>query len=266
MRCVGFFRMFLLCGCVLLFSGAVVPGPEYKRPISAEPNFVEGEFLQFNIGYGLLNGGKVQLSVDKEVLNGTTYFHSKAYGYTSGVVDAFFRVRDVYESWFDIQTNIPVKGIRNVREGRYRHYDEFTYFHDQEYVQSSRKGRVEVPRNALDMTCVFYYMRRIDFSRFQVGDIVYMDTYFNGKHFPFYVQFRGREEVSLPLGTFRTLKFVPVVEPGRIFKKKDDMTIWFSDDENKIPLRVQFDAVVGSFKCDLESYRNLKFPLRSKIR
>ena len=68
------------------------------------------------------------------------------------------------------------------------------------------------------------------------------------------------------MGKFKCLKFVPVVEPGRIFKNKDDMTFWLSDDDNKVPIRVKFDMIVGSFKCDLVSVRSQKFPLNSKIK
>jgi hypothetical protein len=35
------------------------------------------------------------------------------------------------------------------------------------------------------------------------------------------------------------------------------MTIWVSDDKNKIPIRVQTDVLVGSIKMDLIDYSNL---------
>lgn len=260
-----FYRYLLLAAMVFGFSSFQF-APETKRAVDPVANFSDGEFLEFSISYGLINGGKAELTVNREMLDGKPYMHSRIYGHTSGVLDAFYKVRDVYESWFDERTNMPVKGIRNVREGKYKHYDEITYFQEQGYVTSTRKGKVEVPPNSLDMACAFYYLRRIDFSDFKVGDIVYMDTYFNGKHFPFYVEYKGKEELSIGLGTFRALVFVPVVEPGRVFERKDGMTIWFSDDENKIPLRIRFDAVVGAFKCDLITYKNLKYPLKSMIK
>jgi len=38
-----------------------------------------------------------------------------------------------------------------------------------------------------------------------------------------------------------------------------------SDDENKIPIRFQADLVVGSIKCDLENFKNLKYPFEIKL-
>jgi len=44
------------------------------------------------------------------------------------------------------------------------------------------------------------------------------------------------------------------------------MTIWFSDDENKIPISIKFDMLVGSFRCDLTKFENLKYPFTAKIK
>jgi hypothetical protein len=43
-----------------------------------------------------------------------------------------------------------------------------------------------------------------------------------------------------------------------VFKGTNDMTVWISDDENKIPIRVQTEIQVGSVKVDITGYSNLK--------
>ena len=106
----------------------------------------------------------------------------------------------------------------------------------------------------------------MDFTNFKKNDVVAVNTYFGDEVFPFYIVFKGREVLDTDLGKIKCIKFVPVVEPGRIFKNKDDMTFWLSDDDNKIPMRIKFDMVVGSFKCDLVSLKNQKFPLTSKVK
>lgn len=52
-----------------------------------------------------------------------------------------------------------------------------------------------------------------------------------------------------------------MVEPGRVFKSEDDMTAWFTDDKNFIPVRVRFELIVGSLRCDLDQYANLRYQL-----
>ena len=51
-----------------------------------------------------------------------------------------------------------------------------------------------------------------------------------------------------------------MLQQGRVFKDQEDMTIWVSDDQNKIPVRVQTDIMVGSIKMDLVDYSNLAGP------
>ena len=52
----------------------------------------------------------------------------------------------------------------------------------------------------------------------------------------------------------------------RVFKNKDAMTVWVTDDLNHIPVRIQTDIRVGSLKVDLKQYENLKNPLTSLVK
>jgi hypothetical protein len=74
---------------------------------------------------------------------------------------------------------------------------------------------------------------------------------------PLNIRFIGREEVSTKKGTFRCLKFHPMLQQGRVFKDKEDMTVWISDDKNHLPIRVQTEVLVGSIKMDLVDFENL---------
>ena len=231
-----------------------------------DPVFTDGEVLTYRIHYGLITGGEVKISAKKTTLNNKSVFHAVLVGKTKGLVDKIYRVHDIYESYFDPKTNLPDKAIRNISEGNYKYYDEVLYNQEEMFVESQRNGKVSVPKNTLDMASVMYYVRRLNLNRLKVNDVISLDTYFGDELFPFYIVYKGKETVSVGSGKFRCFKFVPVVETGRIFKEKDDMTIWFTDDENKMPVSIKFDILVGSFKCDLVKYENIKYPITSKIK
>jgi hypothetical protein len=237
-----------------------------KADFPAEPVFLDGEHLTFKLHYGIFTGGEARVAVNRTQVNGREVFHSMVAGKTTGLIDKIYKVNDVYESFFNPETNLPVKAIRNIREGNYRYYDEVDFNQDEMYVVSQRNGKVSVPKNTLDMASVMYYVRRLNLDGLNVNDVISLDTYFGDELFPFYIVYKGKETISIGSGKYNCFKFVPVVEPGRIFAKKDDMTIWFSDDENKIPVSIRFDILVGSFKCDLLSFENLKYPLTSKVK
>jgi hypothetical protein len=233
---------------------------------SKTPVFLNGEKLSFRVHYGIITGGEFNISVNKTMLNGQEVFHTVLTGKTTGLVDKLYKVYDVYESFFDPATNLPDKAIRNIREGGYRYYDEVEFNQQEMYVVSQRNGKVSVPKNTLDMASVLFYVRRIDLSKLKENAIISLDTYFGDELFPFYIVYRGKETISIGSGKYNCFKFVPIVEPGRVFQKKDDMTIWFSDDENKIPVSIKFDIWAGSFRCDLTAFENLKYPLTAKIK
>ena len=66
--------------------------------------------------------------------------------------------------------------------------------------------------------------------------------------------------VKKKFGKVNTMIFRPIVQSGRVFKEEESLTVWVSDDENKVPLRIKADLAVGSLKADLEAFKGLKNP------
>ena len=60
--------------------------------------------------------------------------------------------------------------------------------------------------------------------------------------------------------------FRPLVQSGRVFKEKESLTVWISNDQNKIPLRIKAELAVGSIKADLDAYKGLKHPFKVKAK
>ena len=71
----------------------------------------------------------------------------------------------------------------------------------------------------------------------------------------------GTEEVKLRKGKYRCMKFVPVIQQGRILKSEDDLEVWVTADKNKIPILVKSELLVGSLKMEVVDYQNLKNPV-----
>jgi len=51
-----------------------------------------------------------------------------------------------------------------------------------------------------------------------------------------------------------------MVQAGRVFKEQESLTIWISDDENKIPLLIKASLAVGSLRADLDEFKGLAHP------
>jgi len=239
--------------------------------LAAQSNWVSriqaGEELEYLVHYGWINGGKAKLTLEKTTLKGRDVYHAKAVGRTIGLADRLFRVYDVYESYFDPDTKLPVKAIRNVREGRYRRYNEVFFNHDEHSLRSMRSGKKAYPdslkRYLFDILSAFYYARDHKFNTISRDRIITLDTYFTDKFWPLTIRFTGYETVKTKLGKIPCFRFSPVVEPGRVFESKDDVSIYISRDQNRVPISVKMDIIVGSFKTDLIDYSGLKYPLKT---
>jgi hypothetical protein len=80
-----------------------------------------------------------------------------------------------------------------------------------------------------------------------------------------YIRYMGREVVKTRYGKFRCIKFKPLLLKGSIFEGGEKMTVWVTDDANRLPVRIVSPIIVGSIKVDMMTYYNLRHPLTSLI-
>ncbi len=234
----------------------LLPG---SLPAKSQNNFVPGEKMKFIIFFGPLNGGIVETSLREAQFKGQRAYHARMEARSIGVADILYKVRDAYEAYFDPDKILPFRSIRDIHEGKYEKYDEVDYDHANNRVFSVNSGEHEVPPDIMDMVTVFYYLRNYDFSKLEYNEVIDITTWFDDEVFPFDMRYRGIETIRTKMGKYNCIKLVPYVEPGRIFESEDDMTIWLSNDYNRVPIRIKFDLIVGSLKCDLIDYSGLKY-------
>ena len=79
------------------------------------------------------------------------------------------------------------------------------------------------------------------------------------------MKFLGKENITVDIGTFSCLKFAPVVQKGRIFKKEEDLTVWVTDDANHLPILARAKILIGAVEMEVTKYNGLANPI-SKIR
>ena len=96
---------------------------------SQDVSYKVEEKIYYTVQYGVITGGTASLELVNDTLNGVDVWHSTLTARTTGLTDAFFKVLDTYESYIDPDTELPLKAIRNIREGRYRKNNEVIFDH-----------------------------------------------------------------------------------------------------------------------------------------
>lgn len=266
--CVMIKKGIFVCLVFLLSAFAPQQGEKEAQPIAP---FKDGEWFEFRIHYGIFNASYASLSLQKERLGGKEVFHAKGYGYTTGLARWFFKVEDHYETYFDAQNGRPYKFIRNIDEGGYTKNLEILFDHNKLMAQindKKKKEQFEVPfeNNAQDLLSCFYYLRHFyPENEIAENESFSINMFFDQENYVFQLKFLGREAIDTKFGKVPCLKFRPIVQSGRVFKEQESVTLWVSDDKNKIPMRIQADILVGSIKADLENFKNLKYPFNVLI-
>ena len=229
-----------------------------------EQAYGDGEWFKFRIHYGLITAGYATLKVDNAVVNDKEVYHIQGEGHTTGMTAWVFNVEDYYQSYVDRKLDMPYRFIRKIDEGGYKKDIQIDFDYETETAvvnnyKHKTSEEIALPDNVQDMVSSFYYLRnQLDTENIEVGHTVDMNMFFDRGVHKFRLKFLGRETLNTTFGKVPTLIFRPYVESGRVFKEEESLTVWVTDDKNKMPILIKADLMVGSLKASLAEYKGLK--------
>lgn len=220
--------------------------------ISAQPI----EEMEYVLRFGFIKGGRANLIAQEEKLNKKPAIHYRMRGRTTGLVDKIYEVNDVYESWVDPSTYLPVKSVRTVKEQKYRFYDEVIYDQENDSIFSLKEGRKKVPKNVNDLVSVFFYIRHNkSFETLLAGKPFEVPVFHGDELFIMTLKYLGTETIDTKIGRKLCYVVSPHVPKGKLLKGSDDLKIYITKDENLLPIYAEFSLLVGALKCELISYK-----------
>ena len=233
--------------------------------------FHAGEQLTYVINYNWgaiwLTTGEVGFSAAIAEVNGRKVYHFRGIGGTYPKYDWFFKVRDKYESYADTATLRPIRFFREVNEGSNYAKDDYVFSnHKNKIYSSSQRNSKPVKLDSIainsctnDVLTAIYYARCLDFSAHKSNDTIPITFVLDGAVYRSYIVYLGKELINSELlGNVRCIKFSPQLIKGTIFKEGAGMTVWVTDDMNKIPVYVETPIVVGTIKVNLSNYSGLR--------
>jgi hypothetical protein len=226
--------------------------------------FGVGERLSFSVNYGFINAGDAVMSIPSiDTIAGRPCYRVE---FTVNSLQSFawiYKVEDHYLTFIDVDAIAPLKFEQHIREGTYRR-DFIAQFDQARHVAKTTEGEYPIPEYVHDIMSAFYFARTIDFSGYQPGQQTTLHNFYKDKSYELVVRFLGRQELEVEAGTFKTVVVEPLVREGGLFKSEGRIVIWLSDDDRKIPVRVNTKVVIGSIDVELTSYSGLTGPLRAK--
>lgn len=264
-------KAFLSAIILFLLSGFAKEDRTYP-PVKNE-SFRRGETIHFKMTYGIFNVGKGSVNIDSRYhkINDRDCFKIDVYGRTVGMVDWVADVNDRWGAYIDTAALVPHQFYRFIREGKYRK-DEWTNFdHVNRRIEvktlDKKTGKLkdplyyDAPAQVRDMVAGFLYLRNMDLSRIKLGDTVSVKGFFQDEFYDFKIIYSGKETIKVKAGKIRTIVFKPVMPKNKVFDGENSVTAWFSDDKNRIPVKINANMFIGSAGVELTDYSNLRNPL-----
>lgn len=258
--------LFFTPAILLLLAAAQLPlGPGDAVRSVPQSSFGRGEVIKYTVHYGLINGGEatVETSGNLERVNDRPCYKATVSGRTTGSFDFFLRIRDQWRAYIDTTSILPIRAQRDIAEKNYRKKEtvNFDHLRDIAEVEDHTKDKhktVKVANNTLELVSGFYYLRTLNFDRMRVGDVVRIPGYFDGDNVMLEVTYKGREIVETKAGDVRAFKLVPKMPSNKLFRGENAISVYLSDDRNKIPVLFQAEMFVGTVKVDMVKYQGLK--------
>jgi len=231
-------------------------GPGELRVI---PNvsFGAGEYLKFNINYGVITAGEAVLKISDTTWRQRPCLKVEFTLRSKPFFDIFYRVDDHYLTYIDSAGIFPWRFEQHVREGSFSR--DFTAEFDQvAHTATTSEGSRPIPPYVNDIMSAFYYARTIDYAAMAEGQRIHLQNFFKDSTYGLDVKYRGRQTVEVDAGNFRCHVVEPIVKAGGLFKSDGKIFVWMTDDRLKMPVRVNTKIPIGSVDAELIEYRGLR--------
>jgi hypothetical protein len=224
----------------------------WKRKIENRA-FDIGEYLEFSVSYGILPAGTAIMEVmDTISYDGAKCFRVRSTAQTNGFISTFYKVDDTVFTYIDYDGIFSHYFRKRLREGKYRN-EKITNFDQRRHLAITGKDTTRTYAFVQDAFSSFYYIRTQDL---QPGAEILIDNHTDKKNYPLKVIVYDRERVKVPAGEFDCIVVEPVMRSEGIFKAKGRIKIWLTDDQYKLPVKMQTEVFfLGSIRAELKKFR-----------
>jgi len=228
--------------------------------------FGVGERLVFDVSYGFITAGEAVMAIPAyDSVDGRRCYRVE---FTVNSLPSFswvYKVEDQYRTFIDVETIAPWKFEQHIREGSYKR-DFIAEFDQVHLLARTTEGVHRIPQYVHDIMSAFYYVRTLDFSSMVVGEVLTLYNFYKDTTYELGVKFLGRQELEVEAGTFKTIVVEPLVKEGGLFKSEGRIVIWLTDDERKLPVRVNTKVLIGSIDTELREYSGLVGPVGARTK
>lgn len=232
---------------------------------SAAPAFAPGETLTYDVTWSVFPAGQVVVALNASPLSSVGPYRVKTTAQSKGFVSLLYNVQDEFLSFFKVGPVCSERITKKLNEGR-RHREtriQFDYARKTAVLDENdptnskappKHDERAIPECVQDVVSAFYYLRS---QPLEVGKNYELAINDGSKTTPVVVEVQAREQIQTGIGTRAAVRVEPKIF-GSLYPRKGRMLIWFSDDPEHLPLRIEMTVGVGTITGTLASVTNAR--------
>jgi hypothetical protein len=255
--------------CISLFAVISVAFTSSVNQVKLLPvkTFAQGESVEYRVHYGFITAGEATMRVNKSLVKvgKQPCFKIEVEGRTTGAFDKFLSIKDIWGTMLDTGMYHPLQSYRLIEEGNYRLKEVVNYDYTNKKAivsHNDEKREVKLPGIVQDMVSGYYYFRLVDYSQLREGDVINVTGMFEEKVYNLKVKYSGKERIKTKFGRINAIVLTPQLPENKLFDGENAVQFFISDDQNRIPLKIRAELVVGAVELDIKGYTGLKYPIK----
>jgi hypothetical protein len=257
----------------------LIPNALFGQCVSQVHSFKPGEKITYlayyNWGFVWVYAGDIEFSVKQKSYAGKQAYQFDVTGTSRKSYDWMYKIRDHFQSLVEMETFNPLTSERKTSEGGYDAYESYVFANAKKKIYSAvansdkpfKRDTINSQPCVFDVLTVIYYCRTVDFDRYKIEDKIPLKIIVDNKIYPTYLRYLGKETLKTHDGKkYKCIKFTALLVEGTIFKGGEDMTIWVTDDDNRVPVLVEAKILIGSVKAYLGTTDGLNNEFKAQIK
>jgi len=258
-------RRWLLILCICLAAPLAIAQEQYS--------FCDGEVVTLSVMYkwGAINTevGTARLQVDSLNYDGIPAFHLGCKAWTTPFFDRLYKIREDLQSWVRAGDLRPMRFTRSTYEGGYEASNDFHYNWDEGFIDADvifekkppQKLHVPIKEGEYDLVALLYHIRRLDESAYQKGAVTKVRFAIDDSVFDVYIRAQGKENIKIrKQRRMNAWHLSCSVVQGALFDGDEDLHLWLSADDNRIPVAAKVPLKMGAVQAWLSGWNGLKNP------
>lgn len=237
--------------------------------------FQAGEDMTYDLyfKYGLIHtkAGTSTLKTVSERYNNTDALKMTLTAKSTGTIRKVFSLNDTLSCYMS-KDLVPLAYIKNAEEGGDYTQERVTYTYNGQGVSvrsiRHKNGNFKFDQTLTSKNCIYdmmsvvYYARTLNYDEMKKGDKATVDFISGKKKVNMIVEHRGLETIEAnDKKKYQCIKLVLSIKDDAFENPKESMSVYITNDNNRMPVRLDSKLNIGTTRAILKSYKGNRYPV-----